>query len=1111
MKKKCYILRIVISLAIISTCASQIRAQQVCPVCPNNLSFESGDFSNWTGIYGNYKFALPTPVSNPNFSYVPSGTGVPNLRYAITSGTGADPNISALPVKAPCGGNYSARIGYTGSSESQGTGNWPYFESLTYNLLVTPQTAGFTYMYAAVLVDGSHDAFTQPEFDVIMKKASDSTLLPCGQYSIYAGNGSAQFHTVGTFQYTDWTSVTTDLRDYIGQQICITFRVRDCMGNLSSTGGNYSSVGGGGHQGYAYIDAYCTPIAQFDNPEFCAGAGTLKVCAPPGYKSYSWPAGQPGLPGSPTTQCVTINNPVAGTIYTVTMMSFSGCPVTFTIPIKSIPTISSADTVHSCPGDPDTLSIKATGTNGPYTYAWSHNLGTGTSVIVKPTTTTTYTVTITNGAKCSDEKRFTVIVDPCIHELEIKGAILCARDSFLIVPKITGGTSPFTYNWLPGGFASPTIKVSPAVTTLYTLTLTDATGFILTDTATVTIKPSPVVTVNSDTICTGQTAEFTASGANTYIWPPGFIISGNTATINPTTSASYLLTGTTNGCPDTALFHVVVNTQLSIHVNSPELCAGDSVMLIASGASLYTWKPTGAGVPAIKVSPPATTTYTVIGTDPFGGCADTAVAKVTVKQLPLVSVNSPTICVGEKALLLASGAKTYTWPTGITPTGTNTASTSPPVTTSYNVIGTSDGCSDTVAFSVLVNPLPIVKVSSVTICEGDTTKLIASGATTYSWYPSKNLSSVTDSIVFADPKITTTYIITGVLNNCSDTAMATVFVNTIPNVVVNAPTICEGATAKLIASGASIYTWSPGPVVTGIGTANVAPVVTTSYTVTGFNGTCKDSAITTVTILPAPVANFNGPFEGCTPLRVDFTNASINATNYFWDFGDGNYSPLIHPIHTYYQSGSFNVTLIAKNTSCADTLTKVAVVNVYPIPEAVLTADNDVVYEGDPKVIFSDHSVNAKDDKLSFGDGTAYPLNSLNAGGIEHMYKDIKVYCATLIAQSEHGCIDTTQTCIEVKPETTFYVPNSFTLNGDSKNEFFRAYGTNIIEFKMWIFNRWGQLIFESNDLYKGWNGKYKNNESLEISQQDVYVVKIIYKDIRGKQHSYYGTATIVK
>ena len=1087
---------------------AQAMAQSSCPVCPDNLSFEKGDFSGWKGIYGNYVFPIPTPVNNPDFKYQPAGTGTPAQRYEIMSGAGTDPNVTVLPVKSPCGGNYSVRLGFTGNPESQGTGNWPYYESLTYNLRVTQQTAGFTYMYAVVLVDGSHDKFTQPEFDVIMMKTSDSTVLPCGQFSIYAGNGSSDFKNVGNFQYTEWSAVTTDLSNYIGQEITIIFRVRDCLGNLSSTNGNYTAVSGGGHQGYAYIDAYCGPIAQLNYPEFCNGDASLKLCAPPGYKSYSWPAGQPGLPGSPTTQCVTVTNPVEGTKYTVNMMSFGGCPVSVTIPIQGIPTTSSADTIHACAGDTDTLKVQATGNGGPYTYSWSHGLGSGTTAIVTTGTTTTYTVTITNAKNCSSKKQFTVIVDPCKRELELNGGNVCAGDSVLLTPVITGAVAPLSYNWVPGASTNSTLWAKPAVTTTYTLTVTDATGFAMTDTATVFIRLAPSLSVNSDTICVGQNAEFTATGADSYTWPAGFTATGNKATITPTTSATYTLTGTTKGCVASTIFHVVVNTAFSITVNSAQICNGDSVILKANGAMLYTWLPIGVSGSAIKVSPSASTTYTVIGTDQAGGCADTTLASVSVNPLPVVSVNSPEICAGETAQLTASGVGTYVWSPGITPTGVNTAVATPASTTTYTLTGTQNSCSDTVLFSVIVKPSPQLNVNATSVCSGDTAKLTVTGAQLYEWSPPQYLSSTTDSVVFANPPVTATYVVKGTTNSCSDTVMITVQVNAIPDVIVNSPQICNGETAILIANGAQSYTWSPGAVVIGPDKATVKPVVTTTYTVTGYKANCKDSAISTVSVKASPLANFNGPFEGCAPLTVQLLDSSLYASEYSWNLGDGSVSTLKDPLHNYQQPGNYTVTLMVKNAGCTDTLQKINNIRVYPIAKAILTVDKEEVFESNPRVTFSDQSIHAQKCYLDFGDGTSLTNCDFR---VEHLYKENKNYCAVLVATTDHACADTTEVCIEVKPETTFYVPNSFTLNDDGKNEFFKAYGTHILEFRMWIFNRWGEKIFESNDLNIGWNGRVNNNAQLLPVQQDVYVCRIIYKDMRLKDHYYYGTVTVVK
>ncbi len=1094
-----------------------VYPQVSCPSCPDNLSFENGDFSNWIGTYGNYVFRLPTPINNPDTNYAPAGTGTPTPRYAITSGNGTDPNVPSLPVKAPspCGGNYSARIGYPGIPESTGDGNYPYFEALTYKLRVTPQTAGFTYMYAAVLVNGNHDKFTQPQFEVIMKKASDGSYLPCGQYAIYAGNGSSEFIDAGnSIQYTKWTSVATDLSNYIGQDIYITFRVRDCMGFLSSLNGSYSSVGGGAHQGYAYIDAYCTPITQLTNPEFCAGTGNIQICAPPGYAGYNWPAGQPGITGSPTTQCVTVNNPVGGTTYTVNLTSVGGCPVTFKIPIQSIPTTNTKDTVRICKGLKDTLKIMATGNNGPYTYSWSHGLGSSTSVVVQPTVTTTYTVTITNANNCTDKRFFTVIVDPCDPNVVVNGGIICEGDSILLKAKVNKASPPYVFDWQPGGMTDSTVYVSPVTTTVYTVTVKDAIGNVFSDTTTVIVKPAPVISVNSATVCAGETAVFTANGASTYTWPPGFTVNNNTATIQPTASATYWLSGQKDGCKDTVKFNVVVKTTPTVAVNSTNICKGETTTLTASGSLFYTWLPVNTlpDSATVNVSPAITTTYTVIGSDSLGACPDTAYALVTVLNYPVITVNSPVICNGSKAQLTANGAPNYTWSPGITVTGSNTAEILTSNSGNYYVIGANANgkCPDTASFSVTVKPVPVLSINGGEICKGDTIKLEVTGAVDYTWSPNTNLNFSSDSVVYAAPDATILYTIIGNTNNCTDTITAQVKVLPVPELKVNLPEICKGDTALLVAAGADNYTWSTGLTVVGSDKATVAPAVTTEYQLTGAIGKCIDSIPVKVIVHPVPVAAFEGPVEGCAPVTATFINSSTDSAGYYWNFGDGTSSGFYNPVHVYTQPGVYDVSLVVQKGFCSDSLKKPGIIKVYKLPLAVLSVNEQVVYESDPTVIFYNSSVNADSCYLNFGDGS-----SLNGAcyppGIEHRYETLGDFCARLIVNTIHQCRDTTEVCVSIKPETTFYIPNAFTPTGDKDNEIFYSYGINILEFNMQIYDRWGERIYESNNMKEGWNGRYQNDPGKPLVQEGVYVYRVVYSDLMQRTKQLVGTVTVVR
>ena len=231
-------------------------------------------------------------------------------------------------------------------------------------------------------------------------------------------------------------------------------------------------------------------------------------------------------------------------------------------------------------------------------------------------------------------------------------------------PTICSGTSATltasgatTYVWNTGATTN-SIVVNPATNTSYTVTGTTL-GCIGTATANVTVNVIPtVVTVNSPTICAGTHVMLTAVGAVSYVWSNGSMF--DTTTVNPSTTATYTVTGTTSGCTGTAVALVTVNPSPIVTVNSPTICSGTSITLKAIGATSYVWN-TGATTDSIVVNPMINTSYTVTGTN--AGCIGTAISTVTVNLNPVVTVNNPTICAGATATLTATGATTYVWNT----------------------------------------------------------------------------------------------------------------------------------------------------------------------------------------------------------------------------------------------------------------------------------------------------------------------------------------------------------------------------------------------------------------------------------------------------------------
>ena len=390
---------------------------------------------------------------------------------------------------------------------------------------------------------------------------------------------------------------------------------------------------------------------------------------------------------------------------------------------------------------------------------------------------------------------------------------------------------PTAWNWTMLGATTnsstinnPTVTYTVAGTYSITIVPTNSTGTGLPFTQTITIVNPPNIITSSTSICSGQTAGVSATGATTYFWNTG----ATTASISvtPTVTTNYTVTGTTSGCSNSKVVSVTVNLLPSVSVTSTTICAGSTGTLVASGANTYTWN-TGAVGANLPVSPTVNTNYTVTGTS-IAGCVKSWSASVTVGTAPSIAVNSTSICSGSSAILSASGVSTYTWNTGA---NTPTISVSPLASIVYTVTGNLIGCvasaTKTVGVSVVANPT--ITASNATVCSGSTATITATGATTYSW----NTGSTSASI-FVAPTISTNYTVTGDLNSCIKTLTTSVTINPNPILIMvsSSTLICFGQTAILNVSGASNYIWNTGAITASI---SVSPTITTTYSVQGLN------------------------------------------------------------------------------------------------------------------------------------------------------------------------------------------------------------------------------------------------------------------------------------
>ncbi len=298
--------------------------------------------------------------------------------------------------------------------------------------------------------------------------------------------------------------------------------------------------------------------------------------------------------------------------------------------------------------------------------------------------------------------------------------------------------------------------------------------------------------------------------------------------------------------------------------------------------------------------------------------------------------------------MTASGASTYSWSNSLGSGASKTVT--PNANTTYTVTGTSTAnCINTATVSVTVNPLPTVTAtaSQTTICNGETSVLTASGASTYSW--SNSLGSGASKTV--TPNATTTYTVTGTTNEgCTGTASITI--NVTQPLMINFTTTqshCGQSDGNIITNVTSgippyVYQWSNGansPNLNNISAGNY------NLTVIDANG-CSNSINITLTEAPLPQANF-APKPQITTIDnpiIYFENYSTGAIFYEWDFGDGNISTDYSPTHLYVNPGEYHVVLLVSDEyGCIDTVGANIIIreaNTYYVPNAFTPNRNEL-------------------------------------------------------------------------------------------------------------------------------------------------------------------------
>ncbi len=807
---------------------------------------------------------------------------------------------------------------------------------------------------------------------------------------------------------------------------------------------------------------------------FGNSTGSVNLTATGGTAPYTFLWSNNGTAEDPTG--------MAAGWYGVTVTDANGCvdttSVIITQPQAGLALTTTQVNVLCFGNSTGSINLTVTGGTAPYTYAWSNN-----TALEDPTglAAGTYTVTVTDANGCTATTTVTITEPASAVSVTTQSQnILCLNGTGSVSSTPSGGVSPYTYSWTNN---ATTQNITNLQAGSYTVTVQDANGCTAQSTGTVvtTLSPLPVQILNitGTTIltCTNPTIVLQATGGVTYNW------SGGATPLNDTNSITLPGTYTVNmvdpnGCPVSQTITLTQNitppTPGITNITGTTIidCNAPSIDLQATGGGTYQWNNNLGTTSSVNIAQAGT--YTVVVTA-ANGCQDSSTVAITVAPVPAVTGNDTTICSGQSVVL----SPLY-YPAGGQAIWTNGQSTpsitvSPNTTTMYSVLYTWNGCTATDDITVTVNPTPTVSVNSPNICFGDTTQLTATPNIPNGLFNWITTNETTQSIS-VNPQATTTYDVEYTLNGCTSAiATSTVTVTPLPIITVPNITICEGATGTLTATAnvaGGTYTWSQGGTTASI---TEGPQSTTSYNVSyTVNGCTSNVETPSITVNPLPNVSFTADTtSGCIPVVVNLSaDTTGQQATYTWTSNGASGSTGSNAQMLFSIGGCYDVTLTATLNGCSFSATQPDFVCVQDYPQASFEANPPSFTESSQVINFNNTSIGATGYVWNFGDG-----NVSNQEYPEHLFQGTNDgYTITLIASTSMGCMDSTSFTMSANLGAVYYIPNTFTPDGDKYNQTFKpvfSTGISTEQYEMLIFNRWGEIMFESNNIYIGWDGSY--------------------------------------
>ncbi len=997
-----------------------------------NIGFEDGTLDGWYGYYAqnnsptNAAYAGPYVINNVTGGYCgavaraggPDAFENNDYQIRVTSGLATDYVLKtfstySLPQVSPFGGKHSVMLGDSNYPEKGAA-------ILSESFLVTQSTSSLIYQFAVFLErNPSHTLYVQPLFSVVILNQNGDTLPSCGNYiqsALTAGaagykkisypknkyNGAAD-----SVYWKPWTLINVPLTKYIGQCVTIIFSDWDCSA--------------GGHFGYAYVDAECSPFEILaSSPNFC-GQDSISLTAPPGDSAYLWSG--PAIAGKNNTQTIWIKD--SGTyqaiVYPVTGVHCADTLYIHPRILNILPPRAKFRTDTGCYGEPVQFVNLSSDTAHADFYWDFYNVGLyNDTAIVNPTWTYPVPGTYVTKLFELDSGCGAYFYDTIQIDSVITGGF---------IPSAIKGCTPFTvnftnttqagkiYHW---NFGDP--KSAPLDTTstkdathtynnpgTYTVSLIALNGGICHDTLTQVIRvgasPPPFIT-GAELVCPGGRDTLTATpGESSYLWLPG----GQTTDsiiVTVLSDATYTCTltdscGSTNTVFNIFLGKKPVGTITGVPSNDT-ICSGHSAFFTASGGNAYKWS-TGATSDTLTVGPPVSQLYTVEVRNQFTNCRDTAQAFLTVVPTVLTSLtlSGDSVCPFTPVTLSvksSSGHPRYLWSTNST---TTTITVNPYSDSTYTVVVSGICAADTIVQKVIIASPSLNIDADDTVCPGSIILITATGSFSYNWSTGATSSTITATI-----NSDTTFAVMGTVGNCSDSAKKKIVLFGGLKRFPTKDTVCATRDTRLkvaVNGGTRPYKYSWNNNISYDSAAITVPTPPYQYVCTITDG-CGFTTSDTINIYanPSPAVSFFAMPDSVIPggTFVNFVNQSLGASGYYWNLGDGTISTDSMPFHEYNVAGNYVITLIGTNAfGCPDTITR------------------------------------------------------------------------DLLVTEE------------------IFVPNVFTPNADGVNDVFQVTAGSMKYYNIKIYNRWGDLIFESDSPNISWTGR-SNAGTLESNGTYYYVIQ---------------------